>query len=73
MEAYGRRIYLGWIYIALTWSFAEYIGDGGFMVIHTKDGNVTIFDFRKKAPLVSVKDIILDENGKLHSLLNLDL
>ncbi|ADR21323.1 gamma-glutamyltransferase [Marivirga tractuosa] len=53
--------------LAVTWPFAGNIGGGGFMVIHTEDGNVTTFDFREKAPLASTKDMFLDENGKLKS------
>lgn len=53
--------------LAVTWPFAGNIGGGGFMVIHTADGEVTTFDFREKAPLASTKDMFLDENGKLKS------
>jgi gamma-glutamyltranspeptidase/glutathione hydrolase len=51
--------------LAVTWPFAGNIGGGGFMVIHTVDGNVTTFDFREKAPLASIKDMFLDENDNL--------
>ncbi|WP_375578677.1 gamma-glutamyltransferase [Marivirga tractuosa] len=53
--------------LAVTWPFAGNIGGGGFMVIHTGDGEVTTFDFREKAPLASTKDMFLDENGNLKS------
>ncbi len=51
--------------LAVTWPFAGNIGGGGFMVIHTEEGDVTTFDFREKAPLASTKDMFLDENGNL--------
>jgi len=53
--------------LAVTWPFAGNIGGGGFMVIHTGNGDVTTFDFREKAPLASSKDMFLDENGNLKS------
>jgi len=53
--------------LAVTWPFAGNIGGGGFMVIHTEEGEVTTFDFREKAPLASSKDMFLDEKGKLKS------
>jgi gamma-glutamyltranspeptidase/glutathione hydrolase len=53
--------------LAVTWPFAGNLGGGGFMVIHTGDGEVTTFDFREKAPLASTKDMFLDENGDIIS------
>jgi gamma-glutamyltranspeptidase/glutathione hydrolase len=53
--------------LAVTWPFAGNIGGGGFMVIHTEDGEVTTLDFREKAPLASTRDMFLDENGELIS------
>ncbi|WKV12479.1 gamma-glutamyltransferase [Marivirga harenae] len=53
--------------LAVTWPFAGNLGGGGFMVIHTGEGNVTTFDFREKAPLASTKDMFLDEKGNLKS------
>ncbi|SMG35639.1 gamma-glutamyltranspeptidase / glutathione hydrolase [Marivirga sericea] len=53
--------------LAVTWPFAGNIGGGGFMVIHTENGEVTTFDFREKAPFASSKDMFLDKNGKLKS------
>ncbi|WKK77905.2 gamma-glutamyltransferase [Marivirga salinae] len=53
--------------LAVTWPFAGNIGGGGFMIIHTGEGEVTTYDFREKAPLASTKDMFLDENGELKS------
>jgi len=53
--------------LAVTWPFAGNIGGGGFMVIHTGDGEITTIDFREKAPLASTKKMFLDENGELNS------
>ncbi|HET8859356.1 gamma-glutamyltransferase [Marivirga sp.] len=53
--------------LAVTWPFAGNLGGGGFMVIHSGNGEVTTFDFREKAPLASTKDMFLDENGNLKS------
>ncbi|MGJ3235600.1 gamma-glutamyltransferase [Marivirga sp.] len=51
--------------LAVTWPFAGNIGGGGFMVIHTGEGNITTFDFREKAPLASTQNMFLDEEGNL--------
>lgn len=51
--------------LAVTWPFAGNLGGGGFMVIHTGEGNVTTFDFREKAPLASTQNMFLDEEGNL--------
>jgi gamma-glutamyltranspeptidase/glutathione hydrolase len=53
--------------LAVTWPFAGNIGGGGFMVIHTGNGELTTFDFREKAPLAATKDMFLDKNGDLIS------
>jgi gamma-glutamyltranspeptidase/glutathione hydrolase len=53
--------------LAVTWPFAGNLGGGGFMVIHTEDGEITTFDFREKAPLASTKNMFLDEKGNLKS------
>ena len=41
------------------------IGGGGFMVIRLADGYVTTIDFREKAPLLSEKDMFLDDNKEV--------
>ena len=41
------------------------IGGGGFMVIRLANGYVTTIDFREKAPLLSDKDMFLDENKEV--------
>ena len=49
--------------LAVTHPSAGNIGGGGFMVIRLANGAVTTIDFREKAPLLSTKDMFLDENG----------
>ena len=49
--------------LAVTHPSAGNIGGGGFMVIRLANGTVTTIDFREKAPLLSTKDMFLDENG----------
>ena len=41
------------------------IGGGGFMVIRLADGYVTTIDFREKAPILSDKDMFLDDNKEV--------
>jgi len=41
------------------------IGGGGFMVMHTADGEAVALDFREKAPLAATRDMYLDEDGNL--------
>lgn len=49
--------------LAVTLPAAGNIGGGGFMIVHTKDGRVTAFDFREKAPAAAHAKMYLDENG----------
>lgn len=51
--------------LAVTYPSAGNIGGGGFMVIHTADGEIYTQDAREKAPLAATKDMFLDENGEL--------
>ena len=46
------------------------IGGGGFIVLRTKDGKVTTFDFREKAPLAASPAMFLDEQGKIRDNAN---
>ena len=41
------------------------IGGGGFMVVHTADGETAALDFREKAPLAATRDMFLDADGNL--------
>jgi gamma-glutamyltranspeptidase/glutathione hydrolase len=41
------------------------IGGGGFMVLHTADGETAAVDFREKAPLAATRDMYLDTNGNV--------
>jgi gamma-glutamyltranspeptidase/glutathione hydrolase len=51
--------------LAVTYPGAGNIGGGGFIVLHTKHGRVTTFDFREKAPLAASPTMFLDEQGKI--------
>jgi gamma-glutamyltranspeptidase/glutathione hydrolase len=41
------------------------IGGGGFMVLHTAEGDAASLDFREKAPLAATRDMFLDERGNV--------
>lgn len=56
--------------LAVTYPYAGNLGGGGFMVIHFKDGKNTSIDFRETAPLLSSKEMFLDENGNFISALS---
>jgi len=49
--------------LAVVHPSAGNIGGGGFMVVFTKSGEVTTFDFREKAPEAANKNMYLDSNG----------
>ena len=51
--------------LAVTHPAAGNIGGGGFLVFLDSVGNATTIDFREKAPLVSNKDMFLDELGNV--------
>ncbi len=51
--------------LAVTYPGAGNLGGGGFLVLHAKDGRVTTFDFRERAPLAASPTMFLDENGKI--------
>ena len=56
--------------LAVTYPGAGNIGGGGFLVLHTKDGRLTTFDFREKAPLAAAPTMFLDENGEVRDNAN---
>ena len=56
--------------LAVTWPAAGNLGGGGFIVYRPKQGPVTTFDFREKAPLASSPTMYLDEKGELIRGLN---
>jgi gamma-glutamyltranspeptidase / glutathione hydrolase len=56
--------------LAVTYPVAGNIGGGGFMVIHTEDGESITIDYREKAPLKAFRDMYLDEEGNFKSELS---
>ncbi len=58
--------------LAVTYPNAGNIGGGGFMIIHTKDGETATLDFREKAPGKAHKDMYLDKKGDVIPRLSLD-
>jgi len=49
--------------LSVTHSGAGNLGGGGFAVIRLADGTVTSVDFRETAPILSKKDMFLNDNG----------
>ncbi|MGP3590568.1 gamma-glutamyltransferase [Vagococcus sp. WN89Y] len=49
--------------LAVTHPQAGNLGGGGFMMLRTKDGNVTAIDFREMAPSGATRDMFLDDQG----------
>ncbi|MEP0821632.1 MAG: gamma-glutamyltransferase, partial [Ignavibacterium sp.] len=49
--------------LAVVHPAAGNIGGGGFMIVFTKDGEVTTFDFREKAPLAATRGMYTDSTG----------
>ena len=56
--------------LAVTLPSAGNIGGGGFMIVYTKDGMVTAFDFREKAPAAAHAKMYLDETGSYTKPIN---
>jgi gamma-glutamyltranspeptidase/glutathione hydrolase len=56
--------------LAVVHPWAGNIGGGGFMIVYTKDGKVTAFDFREKAPAAAHARMYLDANGNYIEDLN---
>jgi gamma-glutamyltranspeptidase/glutathione hydrolase len=52
--------------LAVVHPSAGNIGGGGFMVVFTKDGEVTTFDFREKAPLAAREAMYMGEGKTNH-------
>lgn len=50
--------------LAVVYPNAGNIGGGGFMVVHTKEGESTTIDFREQAPGKAYRDMYLDEKGE---------
>ncbi len=46
------------------------IGGGGFMIVHTKEGNVAAFDFREKSPSAAHARMYVDADGRYIRNLN---
>lgn len=57
--------------LAVTYPSAGNLGGGGFLVLHTADGDVAALDFREKAPAAASRDMYLDENGNVDRYLSL--
>ena len=51
--------------LAVVYPQAGNIGGGGFMVIHFNNGKNTSIDYREKAPLVSTRDMYLDDSNNV--------
>lgn len=49
--------------LAVVHPAAGNIGGGGFMIVFTKDGEVTTFDFREKAPQAATRGMYTDSTG----------
>jgi gamma-glutamyltranspeptidase / glutathione hydrolase len=49
--------------LAVVYPQAGNIGGGGFMVIREDDGAYHSLDYREKSPLLSFRDMYIDENG----------
>jgi gamma-glutamyltranspeptidase / glutathione hydrolase len=51
--------------LAVTHPSAGNIGGGGFMIVRTRTGAVTAFDFRERAPLKSTKTMYIGVDGNV--------
>lgn len=58
--------------LAVVYPVAGNIGGGGFMVVHTANGESHSIDFRETAPAAAHKDMYLDENGDAIAAKSLD-
>jgi len=56
--------------LAVVHPAAGNLGGGGFMIVCTKDGQVTAFDFREKAPAAADERMYLDAHGNYIDDLN---
>ena len=60
-NAIDAAVAVGFV-LAVTYPQAGNIGGGGFMILRTKD-TITTIDFREKAPILSTRDMFLDNDG----------
>src|SRR3954470_14390774 len=51
--------------LAVTHPSAGNIGGGGFMIVRTRDGHATAFDYRERAPLRSTREMYLGSDGHI--------
>ena len=51
--------------LAVTFPNAGNLGGGGFMVIRLASGEVTTIDFREMAPMLSQRDMFLDDSSRV--------
>ena len=55
--------------LAVTHPAAGNIGGGGFMIVRTRSGEVTVFDFRERAPLRSTRTMYVGGDGNVDQTL----
>lgn len=66
-NAVDAAVTVGFV-LAVTTPQAGNLGGGGFMLIHSAEGNETVaIDFREKAPRAATRDLFLDEQGNADS------
>lgn len=58
--------------LAVVYPRAGNLGGGGFMILRTKDTDITALDFREKAPAAAFKDMYLDSAKNVVPRLSLD-
>ena len=58
--------------LAVVYPRAGNLGGGGFMVLRTKDTDITALDFREKAPALAFRDMYLDSAKNVIPRLSLD-
>jgi len=51
--------------LAVTHPAAGNIGGGGFMIVRTRNGKATTFDYRERAPLKATKTMYVGADGKI--------
>jgi gamma-glutamyltranspeptidase/glutathione hydrolase len=58
--------------LAVTLPSAGNLGGGGFIVYHGRDGHVTSFNFREKAPMAASEKMFLGSDGEIRNNSNHD-
>ncbi len=58
--------------ISVVEPFSAGIGGGGFLLLHTKTGEMKALDFRERAPLKATRNMYLDAQGKVRSQASVD-